>query len=250
MPEENKDSKDNKTDDKVDDKDSKETKDSSKDEDTSFEDDEKFEISGEEQVLLAALRDPKQAKKVVSLLANQVGLDLGDKPSKKISPTIEAELKAALGEDYAFLAPGISRVLGGRLKTLEQKFSDELDDIKTTTNSKDVSRAEKNFFSENPDAKKYHRKMITRAGEYPMPEGKDPREYIEDLYTLVSGSKVGKSIAETERARRIKKNQEESGDELSSSGADEENFQEVSGPITKRAAIEAAMKGIRLKQKG
>lgn len=221
------------------------------DEDESLETEAKgFEASPEEQIFITALRDPKQQKQVIALLASQQGLKLTDQEVKKGEPSLGDELKAVLGDDFGFLGPEIGKVIGKRLGALEQKLSQEIDGVKSEASGKELSRAENTFFREHPDSKKFHQKMIAKSRVYPPPAGMDSTEYIEDLYTLVSGQVAGKSIADAQRQKRIIKNKEATESDVASSGPDEGNFQEVTGPVSARQAVEAAVKGINLVSKG
>jgi len=214
--------------------------------------DDNLRVTETELQFLRAIQDPNVAPTIIKTMAEQLGLKVVEpdkEPQQKKGDEPDGSLKAllekSLGPEFEFLAPRIAEPIERAIKGIEQRVRDELEREKSSLVQQTYRRAEREFFDAVPEARKLKRVMYDIAKTYPMPDGQDPLDYLQDLYSLAIGrSKRRRSLVSLtkERDQRAASNFE--GRDVSG-GFSPRVTKRPQGKVSIRDAVKAAAEGIK-----
>lgn len=217
------------------------------------EEEDELQLSDSEKVFVKQLMNPNTSAQTLQMIAAGMGLELvkpGNVDRTRKDPTIDEELSAELGDDYGFLGPKIGKVIAKRMKAIEDKVDTKLNEQSINAQTNALKRAEKRFFDDNPEARKLRKRMVSLAGDYPIPKGKDANDYVRDLYKVAGGTDdVSIATVNQRRGRRADQNRSQATDDnRNREGAPEFTVRKVKGRVSLRDAVTAASKGEQLER--
>ncbi len=204
---------------------------------------EEEEFDEENLRLLRALQNPATRARALRQIAKDAKEEIQDgTPKGKVKGAWKAALSASLGKDFA----------AALVPLLEEAINEGTEELRSALSIteqrhivKESQRAEKQFYTDFPDARKIEKKILTVMSKYPPDPGLDPYDYMVDMYTIAGGGKAKKSgdPNEARRQQRIKDNQKEQGIPASGKASTTVPQKGVKGKLSLREAVQLASQG-------
>lgn len=200
----------------------------------------------EAKQLYKALRNPEQARGLVSDLANRLGMPLAQLTTKtevkEAKKDITARLKEALGEELGFLADKIGPIF-------DQALVEERSNVETVSRTIEVQQLTRESESvlgklakeTNGLSRKYEAKMVQLMDKFPSSPDTGTEEYIRGIAAIAMGSKL-QQVASNKITNKIIRNSKDAPGRLATKGSGSQDPPEsVKMPDKKLGARGAVM---------
>ena len=212
------------------------------------------------ELLFDALNNPEQAGTVIDFLAKQAGYTKAELKTvetktevKEVKDDILEIFEKALGDEFKFLAPNLSKAVSEALnKRLESsqadiraKFQEQEEEKLRGQSDSAINKLTEGFFGKDSELPK---EVVTEMSKYMdriQPNTNTTvSEYIEDAFHAAIG-KLGLSKVNKSKQERISKNRTDAPTRLASERVPhEDNIQRDSKPLSRKDAIRAAVEAL------
>jgi len=146
--------------------------------------------------LYRALKDPRTAKSILTVLAQEHNISFGPKDTpqekqEKVS-SLRDVIKEELGDEYQFLAGKLGNVMEKVLANERKLNSAQLAEISNRQAEREADEAFTWLAATYTDANEYESEIAALIERTPMPRGISAKEHLEELYAIAKhrGTKV------------------------------------------------------------
>lgn len=216
------------------DDDGKETKD---------EDDvEDYKVDKETYALISLLKNPQTSRAVIEALAKDAGLQVAEgKTEKQAVKSITDELREALGTEWSYVTDKIGPIIEKRLAKERETNEQTLAEQRRKQVELESKRAEKEFFTDFPEARKYEQRMIKLMDQFPPSENVSQYDYLQGIFAIAQNS--GKGRMSTKLAEKVQERADKNRREPNLRGQpSSEEIVEGSKTMSLKEAVQMAAK--------
>jgi len=168
--------------------------------DSSTSDDEKQEQTSALS-LYRALKDPRTAKSILTVLAQEHNISFGPRDTPEVKAekvsSLRDVIKEELGDEYQFLAGKLGNVMEKVLANERKLSAAQLAEISNRQAEREADEAFTWLAATYTDAGEYESEIAVLIERTPMPKGISAKEHLEELYAIAKhrGNKVKQSKA-------------------------------------------------------